>query len=34
MENRLQNATRCVGDVSILPVKRNRVRGEVPVPEA
>src|SRR6266513_4490296 len=34
MEDSLQNGAVAIGDVSILPVKRNTVGSEVPVPEA
>ena|SRR5947208_2171711 len=34
MEDRLQDSARAIGDVSILPVERDAVGGEIPVPEA
>src|SRR5437016_9957122 len=34
MEDRLQNVTGGIGDVSILPVEHNGVSGAIPVPEA
>src|SRR6266566_55646 len=34
MEDRLQDGARAIRDISILPVERNAVGGEIPVPEA
>jgi len=34
MEDRLQDRAAAIGDVSILPIERNGVGGEIPVPEA
>jgi hypothetical protein len=34
MEDRLQDRAGAIGDVSILPVKRDGISRKVPVPEA